>query len=434
VEKTGSDMAIYLRDATYVDWKTLKFRKNHLAIQAGRGGAISFPESIPAPEELSEKDLILDCQEKIVTKSFVCGHHHIYSTLARGMPAPLISPKNFHEILRYVWWRLDKLLDTEMIRASALAAAMACAKNGVTFIIDHHASPSAVENSLETIARAFDEIGVGHLLCYELSERDGEEVKGKGLAETAGYLRSGRQGQVGLHASFTVGDDLLRKAVDLAAKYGAGIHVHVAEDGIDQERCLQEHGQRVIKRYRDAGLLELKGSIFAHCLHLDDRERRLLRESPVTIAQNAESNLNNNVGDFASRGLGAQIMLGTDGMHGDMLRSAKAAFLVGQRTEGISFSGIYERFRKAHGYLDENRFSGDGENNLVILDYDSPTEIREENFLGHFIYGIESRHVESVISSGRLIVQGGKLLTTDEGEILKFAREMGNKLWAKMRQ
>lgn len=426
-------MTIYLRDATFIDWKTLKFRQTHLAIQAGPGGSCSFLDTLPAPGLLSEDDVLLNCRNKLVTKSFACGHHHIYSALARGMPAPPKIPKNFQEILKYVWWRLDKLLDTEMIRASALTAAMACAKNGVTFIIDHHASPSAIENSLETIAAAFDKIGVAHLLCYELSDRDGEAAKEKGLAETENYLQSGRQGHVGLHASFTVGDDLLQRAGYLAAKYGTGIHVHVAEDPIDQEICLKEHGQRVVGRYRDAGLLALKGSIFAHCLHLDDGERRLLKESPVTIAQNTESNLNNNVGDFTSRGLGPQIMLGTDGMHGDMLRSAKAAFLVGQRTEGIGFPGIYERFRKGHGYIHDNGFSGDGENNLVILDYDSPTEIREDNFLGHFVYGIESRHVESVISSGRLIVQDGKLLTADEEEILGFAREMGNKLWAKMR-
>jgi cytosine/adenosine deaminase-related metal-dependent hydrolase len=426
-------MAIYLRDATFIDWKTLKFRQTHLAIQAGPGGSFSFLDTLPAPGLLSEDDVLLNCRNKLVTKSFACGHHHIYSALARGMPAPPKIPKNFQEVLKYVWWRLDKLLDTEMIRASALTAAMACAKNGVTFIIDHHASPSAIENSLETIAAAFDKIGVAHLLCYELSDRDGEAAKEKGLAETENYLQSGRQGHVGLHASFTVGDDLLQRAGYLAAKYGTGIHVHVAEDPIDQEICLKEHGQRVVDRYRDAGLLALKGSIFAHCLHLDDGERRLLKESPVTIAQNTESNLNNNVGDFTSRGLGPQIMLGTDGMHGDMLRSAKAAFLVGQRTEGIGFPGIYERFRKGHGYIHDNGFSGDGENNLVILDYDSPTEIREDNFLGHFVYGIESRQVESVISSGRLIVQDGKLLTADEEEILGFAREMGNKLWAKMR-
>jgi cytosine/adenosine deaminase-related metal-dependent hydrolase len=309
---------------------------------------------------------------------------------------------------------------------------MACAKKGVTFVIDHHASPMAVENSLETIAQAFDQVGVSHLLCFELSDRDGDGPRDKGLQETANYLRGGSQGLVGLHASFTVGDALLSRAVELARQYRTGVHVHVAEDGIDEELCLKKYQRRVVERYRDAGILTLPGSIFAHCLHLDEHERRLLKESRVYIAQNTESNLNNNVGDFTSRGLGPNIMLGTDGMHGDMLRSAKAAFLVGQRTEGLGFAGIYERFRRVHEYLRGNGFSGDGENNLVILDYDSPTEINQDNFLGHFVHGIESRHVESVISSGRLIVRNRRLVTASEDDILAFAREMGRQLWAKM--
>jgi len=152
------------------------------------------------------------------------------------------------------------------------------------------------------------------------------------------------------------------------------------------------------------------------------------------VAQNTESNLNNNVGIFNANGLGDNIMLGTDGMHSDMLRSAKAAYLVGQGVESITPDGIYQRFRKVHHYLKENCFTGDGENNLVILDYDTPTEIRQNNFTGHFVYGIDSRHVESVISNGRLIVKNRKALTVEEDEILHFSREMGNKLWEKMRK
>ena len=125
-------------------------------------------------------------------------------------------------------------------------------------------------------------------------------------------------------------------------------------------------------------------------------------------------------------------MLGTDGMHSDMLRSAKAAFFTGQVTEGISFPNIYERFRNIHRFIRENNYKGDNDNNLVILDYDSPTQMNQENFLGHFIYGIESRHVESVISSGELIVENKKITLASEEDILLFAREMGKKLWRKL--
>ena len=125
-------------------------------------------------------------------------------------------------------------------------------------------------------------------------------------------------------------------------------------------------------------------------------------------------------------------MLGTDGMHSDMLRSAKASFLVGQTTEGISFPGIYDRFRNVHRYIQDHGFKGDGENNLVILDYNPPTELTQDNFLGHFVYGMDSAHVETVISSGRVIVENRCLVSADEQQIMAFARQMGTKLWAKL--
>ncbi len=425
-------MTLYLKDATYIDWKTLAFQSAHLAVSPGDDGGIRFLDALPPANDLGTDEMILDCRRRLVTKSFGCGHHHIYSALARGMPAPAKIPHNFSEILQYIWWHMDKSLNTDMIEASALVSALYCAKNGVTFVIDHHASPFAIDNSLETIARAFDRVGISHLLCYEISDRDGDGPKEKGLQETDTFLSSGRQGHVGLHASFTVGDDLLNRAVDLARKHNTGLHVHVAEDTVDQESCFKQYNKRVVERYAEAGALELSKSIFSHCIHLNENEKRLLRESDVTIVQNTESNLNNNVGVTNYRELGDNIILGTDGMHSDMLRSAKAAFLTGQATEGLSMDTVYGRFRQVHDYIRNNEFKGDTDNNLVVLDYDSPTDINASNFLGHFVYGIEARHVDCVISFGKLIVENKKLLTVAEDEILAFSREMGRKLWEKM--
>jgi cytosine/adenosine deaminase-related metal-dependent hydrolase len=411
----------------------LEFRKTHLRVEPGKDRGITFLKDWPGAEQFTPEDRVLDCSGRLVTKAFGCGHHHIYSALARGMPAPPQSPRNFAEVLQYIWWRLDKALDRDIIEASALACALACAKNGVTFVIDHHASPLAVEGSLSVIARAFDKIGISYLLCYEISDRDGEGPREKGLAETARYLQSGGQGHVGLHASFTVGEVLLKQAVDLARQQNTGIHVHVAEDLVDQEHCLNVYGRRVIERFQEAGVLDLPKSILAHCIHLDESEKKRVRDSKVWVAQNVESNQNNNVGLADYRALGPNVMLGTDGMHSDMLRSAKAAFLAGQAREGLDPASVYRRFRNIHTYIRENGFEGDGQNHLVILDYDSPTEINPENFLGHFIYGLESAHVQSVISNGRLIVHNRKLVSADENEILAFARAMGNKLWRKLK-
>ena len=421
-------MAIYLKNATFIDPDDFSFRDSHIRVTEGVGGTSEFVDSF----EAREADRVIDCRDKLVTKAFACGHHHVYSALARGMGPPKKTPENFYEILKYIWWTLDKSLDPEMIEASALVTAISAAKSGVTMVIDHHASPFAVEGSLETLARAFDRVGVSHLLCYELSDRDGERSAQQGLAETESYLRSGRQGLVGLHASFTVGDELLGSAVQLARSLDSGIHVHVAEDPVDQQDCLEKHGKRVIQRFFDAGMLESGKTILAHVLYLDDEEKALIREAPCWVVGNMESNLNNNVGTFSGAGLGERVMLGTDGMHSDMLRSAQVSYLAGQAVETPAMDTVYRRLRNVHRYLASNGFSGDGGNNLVILDYDSPTETNQQNFLGHFFFGLTSRHVETVISDGRIIVENGSITTVNESEILAFSKAQATRLWQKM--
>ena len=422
-------MNLLLRNATYIDWKTLAFSNKNIIVRPGDDNiqlTSTDDDGIVYPGTET-----IDCTGKLVTKSFAVGHHHAYSALARGMGAPRKSPRNFHEILQYVWWTLDKQLDEEMIEVSALVTAMECARNGSTFVIDHHASPFAVKGSLEIMARAFDKVGVSHLLCYEISDRDGRVIAGEGLEETKGYLRE-RKGLVGLHASFTVSDETLEQAVRIMYDHDTGIHIHVAEDGYDQERCLSEHGRRVVERLSGAGVLGSTKSILVHCLHLDDTERELIRNSTAWVAENCESNLNNNVGYFNGAGLGENIMLGTDGMHSDMLQSLKAAFFAGQRHDNISYESAYKRFRNVHHYTNENGFPGDSDNNLVILDYHTPTPVTGDNFIGHLLFGITSQHVTDVISDGRMIVRDRKIITVDEQAILKDSRKMAERLWERI--
>ena len=419
-------MNLLLKNAVYIDWQTLEITKRNILVRQD----ISDIQFIKATEiKAHDRDTeVLDCSGKLVTKSFAIGHHHAYSALARGMGAPKKKPENFHEILQYVWWTLDKHLDAELIESSALVTAMACAKAGSTFIIDHHASPFAVRGSLEIIAKAFEQVGVSHLLCYEISDRDGTVIAREGLDETESYIRH-HQGLVGLHASFTVSNDTLKQAVKIMQKHKSGIHIHVAEDPYDQERCLKEHGKRVVGRLSEAGVLNSPQTILVHCLHLDMNEKEIIRSSPAWVVQNCESNLNNNVGYFNGSGLGEKIMHGTDGMHSDILRSARAAFFVGQRFDNIKDESAYRRLRNVHHYLSHNNFKGDGDNNLIVLDYDTPTPLTRENFFGHFLFGITSNHITDVISGGRLIVRDRKITTVDEQAILKESRKQAERLW-----
>jgi len=292
-------MSLYLKDAVFVKWDTLEFVKSHILVESGDNGKIHFTDSIPLK---TRADQIIDCKGKIVTKSFVNAHNHSYLALLGSMPPPDLKPENFYERLKYGAWRLDKKLEIDMIEACALYSAMKSLKSGVTFVLDHHSSPFTIEGSLETIAGAFEFVGVSHLLCYEISDRDGLQKGLEGFSHTEQYLKQSK-GLVGLQASFTVSDHTMRRAASLVEKYDTGVHIHVAEDKYDQQHCRENYKKPVVERLNDFGFLQSSKSVLAHCLQISDSEREILSGSKAWIAQTAESNHRNNLGCIDPSGL-----------------------------------------------------------------------------------------------------------------------------------
>ncbi|MCZ7534682.1 MAG: amidohydrolase family protein [Acidimicrobiia bacterium] len=242
-----------------------------------------------------------------MTPGLVCGHHHLYSTLARGMPAPSRTPTRFTEILESVWWRLDAALDLEMVRWSALLGAVEALERGTTAIIDHHSSPNAVEGSLSVIADACAEVGVRAVCAYEVTDRHGPDGARRGLEENARYLSEGGRGLVGAHACLTLSDESLDAVAGLARDHGVGVHVHVAEDRTDADA-----GARLEPHATPDWLL-------AHAVHLD-------RDLPGTIAHNPRSNMNNAVGYARPARRPNRVVLGTDGIGADMLEEFRFAY------------------------------------------------------------------------------------------------------------
>jgi cytosine/adenosine deaminase-related metal-dependent hydrolase len=252
------------------------------------------------------------------TAGLVCGHHHLYSTLARGMPPPPAQPDSFRSILEQIWWRLDAALDLDMLYASALLGATEALMGGTTAIVDHHESPNAIEGSLDVIADACAEVGVRVVCAYGVTDRHGADGARRGLAENERFLRAGGRGLVGVHAAFTCSDDTLTAAAGLARDLGVGVHIHVAE-GPDDAGA----GARLEGLAADDWLL-------VHCVGLD-------RELPGTIAHNPRSNMNNAVGYAAPARRPNPVVLGTDGIGADMLEEFRLAY-VAHRADDVSAS------------------------------------------------------------------------------------------------
>ena len=244
-----------------------------------------------------------------VTPGLVCAHHHLYSALARGMPAPASAPTSFGQILEQVWWRLDQALDLEMLGWSAKLGAVEALEAGTTAIIDHNESPNAIEGSLTVITEACAEVGVRVVASYGVSDRNGRDEARRGLEENRRFLAEGGRGLVGIHAAFTCSDETLAAAAALAEEFSVGVHVHVCE------------GPEDIEAPTRLGDLSKADWLLAHCVHLATNHHL-----QGTVVHNPASNLNNGVGYAAPHRFVNPVALGTDGIGADMLETFRLAF------------------------------------------------------------------------------------------------------------
>src|SRR5262245_29022147 len=138
-------MATFFRDALLVQLEPARVEVGNL--RAADEKIVDVGPNVVA----SAGDEIVDCSGAVLMPGLVNGHTHLYSALAAGMPAPPRQPRNFHEILQFIWWRLDRAHDLASVEMSGLMGALAAVRCGTTTLIDHHASPNAIDGSLSAL-------------------------------------------------------------------------------------------------------------------------------------------------------------------------------------------------------------------------------------------------------------------------------------------
>jgi len=336
------------------------------------------------------------------TSGLVCSHHHLYSALARGMPAPPHQPTEFRSILEQIWWRLDTALDLEMIRWSAMLGALEALECGTTAIVDHHESPNAIEGSLSVIADACAEVGVRAVLAYGVTDRHGADGARRGLAENERFLRSGGRGMVGVHAGFTCSDDTLEAAAGLARDLGVGVHIHVAE-GIDDVGA----GARLEPLAADDWLI-------VHCVRLD-------RPLAGTIAHNPRSNMNNAVGYARPMRFANRVVLGTDGIGADMLEEFRLAY-VRLREDDVLQSPDTVWGWLANGYT----LVPEARDDTVRWTYD------HADSPWHVAFSPGVRALDVTRSDGTALLRGGVAQLVDPVEVREKAAEQAQRLFARL--
>lgn len=389
----------------------------------------------------------VDCSGKIILPGFICAHHHFYSTMARGMGIPGDPAKNFVEILEKLWWKVDRALDEEDILLSAQLPLIDCIRNGTTTIIDHHASPSMREGSLDLIEKAVRQAGLRASLCYEVSDRN---IVAGGVAENERFIKKVGKGDgqiaamMGMHASFTLSDETLEKCVGIAKDGGVGCHIHVAEDLADREDSLMKYKLPIVNRLHNLGATGKK-SIFVHCVHIDEDEMDVMAETGTTIVHNPESNMNNAVGVTPILKMlkkSVLVGLGSDGMGSDMLAQMRCAYLLhrlANRDPRVAFMEAPQMLIQNNAEIVKRQFGLQvGEiaeglpADLAVIDYCPPTPLSEANFLGHLIFGLVDAVVDTTVCRGKILMQGKKILNMDEGRLAARSRELAPMMWNRL--
>ena len=378
--------------------------------------------------------------EAVIMPGLVNAHHHIYSTLSKGIPVkgPL---KDFQGTLEKLWWKLDRVLQKEDVIASTVITLEESIKQGVSTIFDHHISVPFIKGSLEEMKRVFGKYCLNGVLAFEISDRNGKEIFNESLAENIDFYNKHLnskyiKGTIGMHASFTISEDSMKTIKETIKD--APIHIHVAEAQSDVDKTLEMSGLRVIERLEKYDLLN-KNSLIVHGNILNEKELQILSEKEIFVIHNPDSNMNNalkikNISQTLSQNI--TLTVGTDGMTSNMLKSYKNAFILNRYLNQDPDTGWDEamkvllnafKLKEAYGF-DLGVREGE-EADMIILDYIPATPFNDNTFLGHFLFGITEARVKHFFKREHILMEDYKLTKTAQNDFFNNTRKNSVKLF-----
>ncbi len=394
-------------------------------------------------------DKVIDGRGKTLIPGNVCSHHHYYSGLSRGMLISAGPQTDFIQVLKEWWWRLDRGLREESTYYSSLICSLDAISVGTTSCVDHHASPCYIEGSLSTIARGMEEIGVRGSTCFEVTDRNGgmKEVE-DGVNENIRFANEvderRKKGEnvlceatIGGHAPFTIPNEGLKLIANAMNKTGRGMHLHVAEASYDSVWSHHFYNQDIADRLDEFGLLRPE-TLIVHGVHLSEKEIKTINERNCFFAVNPRSNMNNHIGYNHKLPKIDRLVLGTDGCGGNMFEEIKIAFFKHKDDGGPWWPSNYLEALNRGNELVQSVFNNRGKwgmvapgykADLALLDYHAPTPLLAENAAGHFVWGMSSNAVHSVIVDGKLVLDNREFVNLDVYKIYEEASKVAKRVW-----
>ena len=318
----------------------------------------------------------------------------------------------------------------------------------MTTIFDHHASYAEVPGSLFAIKDITEDLGIRANLCYEVSDRNGEEKRDQAIKENADFAKWASTQDDGMiaamfggHATFTLSDETMDKMAE--ANNGlTGFHIHVCEGMNDVYDSMENHaGMRPVERLLQHGLLG-PDTMLGHCIHITPDEMNIIKEQGTSIVNNPGSNMNNAVGcapvlEFMRRGI--PVCMGTDAYTHDMFESLKTFILIQRHNTAmpnVAWGEDFQMLFKNNAAMASKYFKRDlgvlrpgAAADVVVFDYPTFTPFLPENVQGHMLFGFQGRSCRTTIVNGKVLYKDREFVAFDEDRINAFCIEQAKKLW-----
>ena len=325
-------------------------------------------------------------------------------------------------------------------------------KNGVTTVFDSHASYFEPTGSLGSIASAVRDCGIRACLCYETSDRDGNEKSELAISENLNFYDSISamniptiRAMFGLHSSFTLSDATLRKCV-VRNKGRTGFHISVSESPDDLYDSTQKYGCRPVQRLQNAGVLT-PDSLLAHCTYVDDVGLDIIRRSGSSIVNCPESDLFNSTGCcpvFKILEKGITLGIGSDSYAADMLEVAKMSLSELRHTAGLPNAGFPEVARilfdgnakiasRTFG-IPIGRIQKGAAADIIIMDYIPYTPLSAVNTDRHIIFGMSGHECVMTMAAGRVLMRNRRLTFAREDILSRKTTAAAEDLWQSVNQ
>ena len=413
-------------------------------------GFVVFDEKIVKSGSMSEFKndgyQVIDGHGQLLLPNFVCNHAHIYSIFARGLSVPY-DPHNFLEILEQMWWKMDAQIDNETTFYSGICAGKEFIENGVTTVIDHHASGTDIHGSLKMLKKSLvDTLGLRAILCFETSDR---YPVAKCIKENISFMDRFKSDHVaglfGMHASMTLSDRTLASVAKQLN--GRPIHIHVAESEMDEEDSRQKYDMTIMERLEKCGLVN-PNSLIVHGVDISDKELDIVKKHNAYMVVNSTSNMNNavglpNINNYLAHGI--KVLVGNDGLSSNMANEYNAAYysthLYNKKPTAMGLGEVLNMINDSYEYVSNmlgiklGRIQKDYEADFMLLPYQPFTKMDNSNAFGHLFFGVyPALKPNDVYASGKCILKNRKLVSKKANNLFNKSLEVSEKLWTRIKE